>query len=362
MPELEKARKDIERVDREMAKLFEERMRAVEEVAAYKKEKGLPVEDPAREDRLIAQNAAYIENEAYKPFYIGFERAVMKISKDYQHRLLDGVKVAYSGVVGAFADIVSRRVFPDALCTPYPDFKSAYASTENGESDLVVLPIENSFNGDVGQVMDLAFFGKLFINGIYEYEIEQNLLACKGADLQSVKKVISHPQALGQCAAYIEKNGFETEEAVNTALAAKYVAECGRTDLAAIGSREAAERFGLVILDKAINESGVNTTRFAVFSRAMRDPQPGDDRFILLFTVKNAAGALGKAVSVIGEHGYNLRALKSRPTKDLSWEYYFWAEGEGSIAGDKGERMLAELSKHCSDLRLVGSFEKEIKV
>ena len=362
MAELEKARKEIERIDREMARLFEERMRASEEVAAYKKEKGLPVEDRAREELLIAANAAYIQNGTYKPYYIAFERGVMKISKDYQHRLLDGVKVAYSGVAGAFADIVSRRVFPDACCTPYPDFRSAYRAVETGESDLVVLPIENSFNGDVGQVMDLAFFGKLYINGIYEYEIEQNLLACKGADLKGVRKVISHPQALGQCAAYIEKKGFETEEAVNTALAAKYVAESGRRDLAAIGSREAAERFGLIVLDAAINESGVNTTRFAVFSAAMREPQPGDGRFILLFTVKNAAGALGRAVSVIGEHGYNLRALKSRPTKELSWEYYFWAEGEGSIAGEKGKRMLAELSKHCSDLRAVGSFEKEIKV
>lgn len=82
----------------------------------------------------------------------------------------------------------------------------------------------------------------------------------------------------------------------------------------------------------------------------------------MLFTVNNAAGSLGKAISVIGEHGFNLKALKSRPTKELVWDYYFYAEGEGNIGGEQGKKMLAELSKCCSNLKILGSFEKEVKV
>jgi chorismate mutase/prephenate dehydratase len=149
---------------------------------------------------------------------------------------------------------------------------------------------------------------------------------------------------------------------VNTAVAARQVAETGRHDLAAIGSEEAAKKFGLVKLDGHINESGTNTTRFAVFSRAQRSYSPSDRHFIMLFTVKNAAGSLGRAVSVIGEYGFNLRALKSRPTKELIWDYYFYAEGEGNIGGEQGKAMIRELKKCCSNLKILGSFEKELHI
>ena len=137
------------------------------------------------------------------------------------------MRVAYSGVEGAFANIVAERIFPDAVCVGYKDFAAAYNAVVNGECDCAVLPIEKSFNGDVSKVMDLSFFGSLFVNGVYEAEITQNLLGVKGAKIEDIKTVISHSQALGQCAAYIEKLSLNTQEAVNTAVAAKMVAEKG---------------------------------------------------------------------------------------------------------------------------------------
>lgn len=362
MSKLEDARLIINAVDREMAALFEKRMNAVNTVAEYKKERGLPIDDFAREEQIIKCNSQMIENEKYRNYYVGFLRSTIDISKNMQHRLLDGMRVAYSGVEGAFANIAAERIFPDAKAIPYPDFKAAYEAVEKGDCDCAVLPIENSYNGDVGQVMDLAFFGNLFINGIYDIEVVQNLLAVKGTSIDEIKTVISHPQALGQCACYIKEHGFETVEAVNTAVAAKQVSESGSHSIAAIGSDEAAAKFGLKKLAVHINEAGNNTTRFAVFSRTAKSPAPSDDRFIMLFTVKNAAGSLGQAISVIGEHGFNLRALKSRPTKELIWDYYFYAEGEGNINSSDGEKMLSELKKCCSDLRIVGNFEKEIRI
>lgn len=360
MNELESARKIINEVDRKMAKLFEERMEAVKTVAAYKKQHGIQVNDAAREADVIRNNSKLMKNEEFKPYYVDFIQSNMDISKNFQHRLLDGMRVAYSGVEGAFANIAAMRVFPDAVSVSYPDFKAAYKAAETGECDCVILPIENSHNGDVSQVMDLIFFGGLFINGIYDIEVVHNLLAVKGTSMDQIKQVISHPQALGQCAEYIRRHGFECIECVNTAVAAKTVAESGRHDIAAIGSDEAAKKYGLKKLEAHINERSNNTTRFAVLSRNPKAPSKKDKQFVMLFTVKNVAGALGKAISIIGNNGFNLRALKSRPTKELIWSYYFYAEGEGNINSEKGEKMLSELKKVCNDLRVVGNFEKEI--
>lgn len=359
---LEKARDTINRVDKEMAELFCERMNAVKEVAAYKKEHGLQVFDASREEAIIKKNSALVESDELRSYYINFLRNNMELSKNYQHRLLEGMRVAYSGVEGAFANIAANRIFPDASAISYGDFKAAYNSVVNGECDCVILPVENSYNGDVGQVMDLTFFGSLYINGIYDIEIVQNLLAVKGTTMDEVKEVISHPQAIGQCAEYIRRHGFKTTESVNTAVAAKTVAESGRHDIAAIGSDEAAQKYGLKKLEAHINERSNNTTRFAVFSRTPKSPSPADNQFIMLFTVSNEAGSLGKAVSIIGKNGYNLRALKSRPTKELIWSYYFYAEGEGNIYSDSGKKMIKELECCCNNLRIVGSFDKEIMI
>lgn len=362
MSNLDKARQAINEADREIVRLFEQRMDAVRQVAEYKKEHGIPVEDTTREEHIVRKNAAYIENEDYRSYYVSFLRSAMELSKNYQHRLLDGMRVAYSGVEGAFANIVAERIFPDAKAIPHSDFADAYNAVMNGECDCALLPVENSHNGDVGKVLDLAFFGNLYVTGVYEAEIVQNLLVVPGTTLEDIKTVISHPQALGQCAAYIKHYGFNTVEAVNTAVAVQQVAEIGRKDIAAIGSVEAGEKFGLTKLEGHINESGQNTTRFAVFSRARRTPNPKDTSFILLFTVNNTAGSLGRAVSVIGEHGFNLRALKSRPTKELVWDYYFYAEGEGDLTDDNGKEMLRKLKECCSNVKILGSYEKEVRI
>ena len=362
MSDLDKARQAINEADREIVRLFEQRMDAVRQVAEYKKEHGIPVEDTAREEHIVRKNAAFIENEDYRSYYVSFLRSAMELSKNYQHRLLDGMRVAYSGVEGAFANIVAERIFPDATAVAHSDFADAYRSVVDGDCDCALLPVENSFNGDVGKVLDLAFFGNLYVTGVYEAEIVQNMLVVPGTTLEDIKTVISHPQALGQCASYIKHYGFNTVEAVNTAVAVQQVAEIGRKDIAAIGSVEAGEKFGLTKLEGHINESGQNTTRFAVFSRARRTPSPKDTRFILLFTVNNTAGSLGRAVSVIGEHGFNLRALKSRPTKELVWDYYFYAEGDGDLTSDNGKEMIKQLKECCSNVKVLGSYEKETRI
>ncbi len=362
MTELEKARREIDLADKEIARAFERRMRAAAAVAAYKKENGLPVFDPAREQALIERNGALIPDEALRSYYIRMLKTMMTLSKDYQHLLLEGRRVAYSGVPGAFAYIAATRIFPDGIPAAYPSFKDAYEAVESGACDCAVLPIENSFSGDVDTVIDLTFFGSLYVAGVYDLEIEQNLLGNPGATRETIRTVTSHPQALSQCAGYLERRGYETLEAANTAIAAQSVRKSDRSDLGAIASRETAELYGLEVLEAKINEASNNTTRFAVFSRAQNKISPEDDQFILFFTVKNEAGALGRVISVIGEKGFNLKTLKSRPTRDSLWEYYFFVEGNGNIYGEKGKELIAAISPVCSGIRIAGSFKKERKL
>ena len=232
MDSLTEARKVINEVDEKMAELFMQRMSASKMVAEYKREHGLPILDQKREDELIEQNCQYIKDEQLKSFYISFLRDIMKTSRAYQHMLVSGAKIAYSGVEGAFAHIAAGRIFSEGNCISCRDFKAAYDSVVSGENDVAVLPIENSYAGEVGQTIDLIFSGTLFINGIYELEIRQNLLGVPGATVEDVKKVISHPQALSQCHDYIELRKLETEEANNTAFAfSHYVRLCSINNL-----------------------------------------------------------------------------------------------------------------------------------
>ncbi len=357
---LNEARAIINKVDCEMARLFEERMRASELVADYKKEHGLEVLDEIREREVIEKNSKLIEDGELRAYYINFLKNTMAVSRSYQSRLMEGMRVAYSGTEGAFAHIAANKLFPTARKIAYPTFEAAYAAVERGECEAAVLPVENSFNGEVGQVTDLMFSGALYVNGMLDLAISQDLLAKPGTKISDIKKVLSHTQALGQCAEYIKERGFIAEEFTNTALAAKYVKECDDPTVAAIASGEAAEIFGLEVLERNINSSRQNTTRFAVFSRSEASHSKSEMGLhtVFLFTVRNEAGALAKAIEVIGKHGFNMHSLRSRPMKKLLWQYYFYVEAEGNINSAEGQAMLEELGEYCDRLRVVGTFLK----
>ncbi|MBQ9660972.1 MAG: chorismate mutase [Bacteroidales bacterium] len=357
---LEEIRREIDGVDARMAALFEQRMDLVRRVTEYKKAHGLGISDPSREEALVRRNAEMVADRAIREYYVNFEKQVIAQSRDWQRRLLSGMKIAYSGVPGAFAYIAARRLFPGAELVSFPDFARAYASCEAGETDVVVLPFENSFAGEVSTVTDLMFSGSLYVNQVVEVEAEQNLLGLPGADKSRITKVYSHPQALSQCAEYLQRHGFEAKEFANTALAAKRVAEKQDPTRAAIGTAEAAELYGLEILEARINTSRTNTTRFAAFSRVLNldteNKRKMGKHFILMYTVKNEAGALAQTLNIIGTHNYNMYNLHSRPMKELLWNYYFFVELDGDIATEEGSSMLRELAPLCDRLKLVGSF------
>lgn len=362
--DLQAIRKEIADVDAQMAELFVRRMRLAQDVAAYKKQYGLPILDAEQEARVLERGAERVPDAQIGSYYRSFLQNLMDLSKQYQRRLTEGVKVAYSGVPGAFAHIAAGRIFPDAVLTPFGSFREAYAAAESGACDYAVIPIENSYAGEVGPALDLMFDGELYVTGVYTLPITQNLLAVNGTRISDVRRVVSHPQALSQCEAYIRRHGWEVVTAENTAAAAKQVAAAGDPATAAIASAETAALYGLEILDHDINESNVNTTKFAVFTRVREDKRSGgEDSFILMFTAADVAGSLAKAINVISDYGFNMKTLRSRPVKEKAWEYYFYVVVEGDVSAPRGQRMLDALAGQCQKLKVVGHYsaEKDLK-
>ncbi len=359
MDELKQARLSINELDEEMAKLFEKRMNVASDIAKYKREHGLPITDAKREEELIEKNQARVEDPVIREYYTQYLRAMFKVSKEYQKRLNSGATIAYCGVPGAYAYLAASKLAGRDNLQNYSSFKKAYDAVLDGDCDGAVLPIENSYAGDVGAVMDLAFQGPLYISQIVELEITHALLAKKGTKLEDIKEVWSHPQALSQCDEYIHTHGFKTVEHSNTAAASKKLAESDVEGVAVIASPENAEIYGLEILEKGINSAANNTTKFGLFTRAYAKPLPEakvGEHFVLVFTVTNEAGALAKALNIIGSHYFNMKNLRSRPLKELMWNYYFFCELEGNINTPDGEDMLIELKTICDKVKVLGTY------
>ena len=363
MSSLDEKRKKINEIDKKMAQLFEERMEVSKEIALFKKENALPILDSLREKEILASHQNDMSDLVVQEYYISFLKELMNISKRYQSRIIEGIKVGYTGVEGAFGHIAAQKIFTNGKYISYPSFTSAYEAVEKGECDVCVLPLENSYAGDVGEVMDLIFAGSLYINQVSELVIEHNLLGKETASEDKIKTVMSHPQALQQCSEYIEKMHFNTIEYPNTAMASLDLAKSNDDTVGVIASKESASLYNLKILKEHIQTNHNNSTRFAVFSRSLRKPSAASkmgEHFILVFTVLNEAGSLAKTLNIIGSHGFNMRNLRSRPMKSLMWNYYFFVELEGNINSQDGKDMLNELKTVCDCLKLVGTYTEHI--
>ena len=359
MKDINETREKINVIDKEMTKLFCERMNLCKDIAEFKKANSMPVHDASREEAVINNNLKLVEDENLKPYYITYIKSFLNISKEYQRSLLTGLKISYSGIEGAYGYIAASRMYPKCELVSNNNFSRAFKSVEEGTCDRAVLPIENSFAGDVGEVMDLIFSGSLYINRIYDLEIEHNLMVNPGVNFSDIEIIVSHPQALSQCSKFIEQYNFKTIEEVNTAFAAKRLKETGDKKMAVIASKETADAYGLNILKEKINNSELNTTRFASFSRTLADYKSvgaSKKNFIMVFTVKNVAGALAKCLDIIGAHGFNMRNLRSRPMKDLMWTYYFFCEIEGDLDSIDAKNMLVALKTFCDRLKIVGNY------
>lgn len=356
MNKLEKARKTINEVDKQMAALFEERMQAVEDVIAYKVEHGMNVLDASREQEVMEKNMQYIKHPMYRSFYKDFIQDVMKTSRAYQKSRIHQDVIAYAGTKGAFSHIAAMKLFPEGNHHNYPTFEDVVEAVENGNAAYGVLPFENSYTGEVGENMDMLLEHDIYIDKMYDLKISQNLLGIKGSRLADIKQVYSKDQAISQSKKFLEGRGMELIPYPNTALAAEYIAQQNDPQKAAIASKETAAIYDLEILAEDINTSSDNTTRFIVISKSLKTE---GNRISIVFTIHHEAGALARVMSIISEHGFNMESIHSRSIKDQPFAYYFYVEIIGNLASESVQNVLKEMKNACESLKIAGSYEKE---
>ena len=348
---LEKARKQIDAIDEEMASLYEKRMDAVKDVLLYKKEHGLPVFDPVREKSVIETNAKRIQDPQYQEFYKDFLQKLMNNSKDYQRTLLSQDVIAYAGVQGAFSQIASQKLFPNDRKLNTKNFDEVFKAVVEKRAQYGVIPFENTNSGLVGEVLDALLEYPVYIQAIYDLKVEQCLLGVPGAILKDIEWVYSKDQALWQAKEFLKQMGVQTVSYPNTAMAAQYVASENDKAKAAIGARENAELYGLDILATQIEANTENTTRFIVIGL---QPKETGHRSSVVLTTKHTSGSLAKIIEVIARHKINMESIQSRPIKGKPFEYFFFIEMDGDAS--KVEACIQEMKENCESLKSLGTY------
>lgn len=270
--------------------------------------------------------------------------------------------IAYQGEAGAYSEAAVGGLFPEATPLPCPTFEAVFEAVEGGVAARGVVPIENSLFGSVHANYDLLLAHTLHVVGELHLRVRHCLLARPGTTLAGVQRVTSHPQALGQCQAFLKQHlpGAAVVPAYDTAGAAKLLAEGGDARTAAIASRRAGEVYGLAVLAEGIETNAQNYTRFLVLAPEPAVPPAGADaKTSLAFTFRaNVPGALFKSLAVFALRELDLLKIESRPRVGSPGQYYIHLDVAGSQADEPVRRALDHLAEFTAALRVLGSYPK----
>ena len=378
--ELNEIREKLNGIDGELSRLFLERMTLSAEVAAYKKERGLPILDHARErdilvrltDGLDEEQAGYMQ-VLYNTIF-GLSRSCqsrrMGFDSDLAERIGKALSntapifpasavVACQGTEGAYAQQACDKLFSRPSILYFSTFKGVFQAVEQNLCKYGILPIENSIYGSVNEVYDLMREHNFHIVRSLRLKIDHCLLVNPGTKLSDIKEVISHSQAIGQCAEFIKSLGEEVEVTMcaNTAVAARLVAESGRTDIAAISSENCAELYGLSVLKNNIQNNAHNYTRFICISKEM-EIYPGAGRVSIMFNLPHTPGSLYDFMSKIAAMGVNVLKLESRPIPGSDFEFMFYMDMEASVYAENVLSLLGELDSAPEPFVFLGSYSE----
>lgn len=269
--------------------------------------------------------------------------------------------VAFQGEPGAYSEQGILGYFGEVETLPCESFEDVFSMVGSERSEFGLIPIENSLAGSIHQNYDLLLRHDLFITGEYYLRVRHCLVALPGVQKDEIRKVISHPQALGQCASYLKMLGVRIEPEYDTAGSVKILKSIGERTTAAIASRRAAEIYGMQILDEGIEDNIENYTRFLVISRHPAKPV-GEAKTTIVFTLKNEPGALFKALSVFALRNIDLSKIESRPLAGTPWNYLFYIDFSGAESDNVVHLALGHLGEYAQMLRVLGSYARDNSV
>lgn len=270
------------------------------------------------------------------------------------------MKVAFQGEPGAYSEQAVFNYLGDVETKPCESFDVVFDSVVSDACDAGLIPIENSLAGSIHQNYDLLLRHDLHIVGEYLLRVRHCLIALPGVKKEDIKKAISHPQALGQCAAYLRNLGIKPESVYDTAGSVKMLKESGARDSAAVASRRAAEIYGMEILEEGIEDNPENYTRFLAIRKTAIQPEVdvSGAKTSIVFTLKNQPGALFKALSVFALRDIDLTKIESRPLQGKPWEYLFYIDFIGAAHEETARKALDHLNEYALMLRVLGSYPR----
>jgi len=371
-PDLTSLRDRIEAVDRNIIALIAERLKIVEDVAAAKLDAASPFRDREREDLLLQRLRGLAIAAGVDPHQIErMYRVVMDMSVAHQEATVRNrsdapLRIAYQGVEGSYSHIAAQRRYAGrpggALLAGHDSFRAAAEAVTTGAADLALLPIENTTAGSINETYDLLAGGSLHITGEVISAIEHSLLALPGVALADLRTVISHPQALAQCAGLFAKHPNLVARAdFDTAGAARRVAEANDRTLGAIASAAAAQRYGLAVVARGIQTATGNATRFVeVALRPAPVPHGAQVKTSLVFALADRPGVLGDILSRLAARSLSLTKLESRPIPEAPFTYRFYADVLGHAASEPFHAALDDIRPLTTHLHVLGTYPSAV--
>lgn len=349
---LDDIRKHIDEIDGNLLDLLSDRADLVHQVGEVKKRDGLQIYAPEREEallrRLIERNKGRLPEKSIRAIYREIMSAALALEDD--------LKIAYLGPEGTWTHQAAIKKFGHSVAySSQPNFAEVFDQVTRRQADYGVVPIENSTEGAVSHTLDLFVDSPLQICAQILLRIENGLMA--SIPREQIKTLYSHPQVFGQCRNWILRNFPEADlvEVSSTTRAAQLARDNAAQGAAALGGALAAEMNGLTMLESSIQDRATNTTRFLVIGEKTCPPT-GKDRTSILFAIHDRPGSLVRALQAFDQFQINMSKIESRPSKRKDWEYVFYVDLSGHCDDPELKNAIEELEKHCSMVKLLGSY------
>ncbi len=374
--DLGKLREQIDEIDEQIVKLYEKRMEICSDVAAYKIETGKKVFDKTREEEKLRKVSSLTHNEFNSYGVKELFEQIMSMSRKLQYRLLAekgqtgrlpfiGVdsldtkkaRVVFQGAEGAYSQAAMQEFFGDEVESTHVDtFRDAMSAIDEGSADFAVLPIENSTAGIVSEIYDLLVEFENYIVGEQIIRIEHCLLGVPGGSVEQVRTVYSHPQSLMQSSRYLSSHGSWKQISMqNNAFAARKVAEEKDFSQAAIASEYAGKVYGLSVLEKPVNNTAANSTRFIIVTN-QKIFRKDAKKVSICLEVPHESGSLYHMLSHFIYNHLNMTKIESRPIEGRNWEYRFFIDFEGNLADEGVKNALRGLREEARNMKIIGNY------
>lgn len=368
--DLKQLRNKIDEIDGQILSLFLERMEVCRNVAEYKRVNNLPVFQGGREDEIIKRIKEQTADPNLENGTAALFTTIMDISKHLQNQRLlskspdyefsvpdfeNASGIGCQGTSGANSEAAARLVFGDKPVKFYRSFEDVFRAVESGEISYGVLPIHNSTAGSVTSTYDLMGKYSVYIVRTVCVEINHCLAAKPNVPVSEISCVYSHPQALSQCSDFLTHNKLKIKEYSNTATAAELVKNSSDEEkIAAICSKDCAERLGLHIISEDVADCSVNRTKFICISKELQ-VMPEADTISVMLKIPHTQGSLYRLLTKFYVNGMNLQKLESRPIRDGSFEAMFYLDFSGKVTDKHVKALLSDLSVSLEYFRFLGT-------